>query len=464
MLITIAQFVLSLSLLVVLHEMGHFFPAIWFKTRVEKFYLFFDPWFSVLKFKRGDTEYGIGWLPLGGYVKISGMVDESMDTEALKEEPKPWEFRSKPAWQRLIIMMGGVTVNFILGLLIFTGIALYWGNDYIKPENLKNGLGFDETTEAMGFKDGDIITAVDDLKLQNYADWRKELVFSDMYKLNVLRDGQDKVVQLKKEDISYLVSSKFSGVTERIPMVIDSMMWNSPNKTILMPGDKIIGYNDERFEFLDQSMQVREKFIAANLAQKMPALVSLPNTMTKYSSDKILVTVVRKSDTLSLLCTLDSTNHSIMSHLNLDLKKIFKVDHESYGLGGAIAKGWDETKDKLGMQVKQFGLMFNGTVKATESLGGFASIASMFGTTWDWKSFWNMTALLSIVLAFMNLLPIPALDGGHVMFLLYEVVSGKAPSDKFLEHAQTVGFFIVIGLILFSNGLDIYRWFLNNFM
>lgn len=439
--IMIGQLVLSLSLLIVLHEMGHFFPAKWFGTRVEKFYLFFDPWFSLFKYKKGETEYGIGWLPLGGYVKISGMVDESFDTEALKEPPKPWEFRSKPAWQRLIIMLGGVTVNFLLGFFIFAMVLFRWGDEYLPAENVKYGIYADSLGREMGLRDGDHILAIGEVPFEKFNDRLvvKEIIINDAQSLTVRRDGEEVKLPIADKFIGILSSSKNKNerlFMPRFPFEAAKLVKDSPaEKAGVEPGDRVIAFNGQpTLFFTDFAEQAKE-----------------------HKNEEVEVTVLRSKDTLDLAMT--TTEDGTVGIYPKGPEHYFETKRETYtfaqALPAGVAKGWSFLAD----QIKAFGQMFKGRIKASESLGGFGTITSLFPSVWIWEDFWRVTAILSLILAFMNLLPIPALDGGHVMFLLYEVVSGRKPSDKFIEYATLAGFILVIGLVLYANGLDVYRYF-----
>ena len=438
-LIMAGQLFLSLSILIVLHEMGHFFPARWFKTRVEKFYLFFDPWFSLFKITKGETEYGIGWLPLGGYVKISGMIDESMDREQMAGPPQPWEFRSKPAWQRLIIMLGGVTVNFLLGFFLYAMVLWTWGEEYLPTQNAKYGIAVSDLGKDMGLRDGDLVLAIDNKELKEFGDnqVRREIVINNAKKLTILRDGQDMTLAIDPKFVQILSSyaSKDEGLYGvRLPFIIDTVAPKMPAAIAkLQKGDRIIGVNGKPTEYYHQFTKI----------------------VAPLKSKAIKLTVLRNLDTLNVALTTTENGKIGVGNSN----KEFVFERKDYSLVQAIPAGVNKGVAFLGDQIKAFGQMFKGKIKASESLGGFTSIAKMFGDVWDWEHFWRMTAVLSLILAFMNLLPIPALDGGHVMFLLFEMVSGRKPSDKFMEYATIVGFVIVIGLVLFANGLDIFRIF-----
>ncbi len=427
---------LSLSILIVLHEFGHFLPARLFGVRVEKFYLFFDPWLSLFKRKIGDTEYGIGWLPLGGYVKLSGMVDESFDREQMAQPPQEWEFRVKPAWQRLIIMLGGVTVNLILGFFIYAMVLWNYGEEYFPTKNMVYGIYTDSLGHEMGLRDGDFILAVEGRPFERFNNGAviREIVVNDARTITVRRDGQEKEIQIGKEYARLLSSRKLKSFlfSFRYPFEIERVAKGSPGEEAgFEKGDKIISLNGEYVEFFHEFERLKRE----------------------AESDDLRVGVVRnESDTLQIPVTLNENGQIGLA------PKMPETERKEYSLGEAlpagVVKGWRLLTD----QVKAFGQMFKGRIRAEDSLGGFGTIANMYGPTWNWERFWTMTAILSLILAFMNLLPIPALDGGHVMFLLYEVVSGRKPSDKFMEYATLVGFILVIGLVLYVNGLDFLRW------
>jgi len=437
--VMIGQLLMSLSILIILHEMGHFIPAKAFKTRVEKFYLFFDPWFSVFKKKVGETEYGIGWLPLGGYVKISGMVDESFDTEQLKQESQPWEFRSKPAWQRLIIMLGGVTVNFILGFLIFAMVLFAWGEEFMPANNVAYGIHVDSLGMQMGLHNGDKILKVGDAPFDKFSDRTvvRGIVIDNIQTITVERDGQELTLPvdpaLIKELSSYRNKNKRL-FTERVPFVVGDIMKNSPAEgSDLEKGDSLIALNGDTLMFFDQYLT---------------RLKASPNT-------PIELTVMRKGETKTIAMT--TTEEGTIGVRPYPGVYFFKTERQEYGFLEAIPAGTMKGLGFLADQIKAFGHIISGKIAASESLGGFASIGSMFGTEWNWERFWTMTAILSLILAFMNLLPIPALDGGHVLFLLGEVITGRKPSDKFMEYATMVGFILIVALMIYANGLDIVR-------
>jgi regulator of sigma E protease len=431
-----AQLILSLSILVVLHELGHYIPAKLFKTRVEKFYLFFDPWFSLFKKKVGDTEWGIGWLPLGGYVKIAGMVDESMDKEQLKEPAKPWEFRSKPAWQRLIIMIGGVTVNLILGMFIYAMVVYGYGEKVLKTNDLKYGYTFHEMFEPYGLKNGDIVLEMDGVKVENAMDVNKEIFLRNKRVLKVKHpDGSISTVKLPAEIHKEMFQKDgFMSFQPRVPIVIDSVVPNSgAAQAKLTKEDKIVSINGKPAAFFDELQVVLSK-----------------------NKNKNIELGIQSGDSVELrTARVDSLGR--LGFIPGDVRDILKITDVKYGFFASfshgISKGWWTVKDYMA----QFQFVF--TKKGASSMGGFGSIGKMFPTTWNWQIFWLNTAFISIVLAFMNILPIPALDGGHVVFLLYEIITGKEAPQKVLEYAQYVGFILLLGLLLYANGNDIYNAF-----
>lgn len=431
--------------MIVLHELGHFIPAKLFKTRVEKFYLFFDVKFSLFKKKVGDTVYGIGWLPLGGYVKISGMIDESMDTEAMKEEPKPWEFRSKPAWQRLIIMLGGVTVNFILAVIIYIGLAYAYGDQFISNESLKDGVYVNETSigEKVGIQTGDKILSVDGEPIKDFNKVFIELINGNTF--TVEREGRIIEKEIPVDFIATLLEDedKMRFLSPRYPFVIGSIPQESSNKDSgIEVKDEIIAIGGDTFTYFDEAKEILEK----------------------YKSEKVDVTVKREGVGELDIPVIISDSATIgvvlggLSYEELEKRDVLKLETTTYSFLESIPAGIDKGVTTLSGYVKQMKKIFNPSTGAYKGVGGFAAIGGLFPDGWNWPAFWSATAFISIILAFMNILPIPALDGGHVMFLLYEMVSGRKPSDKFLEYAQMTGFFLLIALLLFANGNDVYKW------
>lgn len=437
-LIKAAQLILSLSILVIIHEFGHFLFARIFKTKVEKFYLFFDPWFSLFKVKRGDTEYGVGWLPLGGYVKISGMIDESMDKEAMKLPPQPHEFRAKKSWQRLLIMIGGVLMNFILAFVIYIGILYVWGEQYLPTESVKYGIEVDAVGEQIGLRNGDKIISVGNHKVDNFHKIIPTVILDEAPAIQVERDGQIMDVEISDEDVALLIKSK--GVMSfRLPFdykIAKISKESAAKQAGLQEGDRIVGMNDQKYEYNDQ--------FKATLKDSIGKTVSL--------------NVLRDTTELRVAITIPETG-MLGIQLEQDLEKIFEFKSINYGLIESIPAGISKGINTINDYLKQFKLIFSPTTKAYESLGGFIAIGNIFPGMWNWYSFWNMTAFLSIILGVMNLLPIPALDGGHVMFLLFEMITGRKPGDKFMEYAQIAGMVLLLSLVLFANGNDIFKLF-----
>ncbi|MBP6396479.1 MAG: RIP metalloprotease RseP [Saprospiraceae bacterium] len=436
------QLILSLSILVVLHECGHFFPAKWFNTRVEKFYLFFDPWFSIFKVKKGDTEYGLGWIPFGGYVKISGMVDESMDIEQLKQPPQPWEFRSKPAWQRLIIMIGGVVVNFILGFFIFAMILFTWGRSYYKNADVKYGIAVDSLGTNLGLRDGDKIVSVGGVAMDKFSAGFavKQIVLNNANVIKVQRNGQEVDLQVPAELAGKLTTKEYKNkeiYSIRYPQKIDNVKEKSlGEKAGLKKGDVVIAINNNP-----------NVVFAHEFAQEI----------RRHKNETVTLSVVRGIDTLSLTSKLDST-----STLGVGLAapdQFLSVSKEKFSLIQALPEGVREGTGFLSDQISAFGQMFKGKINVTDNLGSIFSVATLFDPSWTWEKFWRITAMLSVILAFFNILPIPALDGGYVLFLLIESITGKKFSDKFMEVVTTAGFLILITLMLLAIGLDINRFF-----
>lgn len=430
------QFILSFSILVVLHELGHFLPAKWFGCRVDKFYLFFNPWFSLFKKKVGETEYGLGWVPFGGYVKIAGMVDESMDKEQLKAPPQPYEFRSKPAWQRLIIMVGGVIVNFILALALFAIILFVWGEERMPVNNLKYGLMVDSLAHTAGLKNGDLITAVNNKPTLYLDEVGKGVFFNEKVNLTVKRDGKDTVITLPKGFLSNLTKSQRSGfVTPRVPIIIKSDEGVRYVSGKLQPGDRVIGVNGQYFNYLDEYIQVKKNLKNQGI------------TLSVLRNDTDTVKVVVKTDEYA----------RTMAPIKL-YDEILLVEKRKFSFLEAIPAGITYGVERLKEYITGIGLLFTSKEhKLNDNLGSVLSIGKTFGNTWNWEHFWTMTALFSIILAFMNILPIPALDGGHALFTLYEMITGRKPGDKFMEYAQMVGMVLLLGLMLYAFGLDIWR-------
>ena len=442
--IKISQFLLSLSLLIVLHELGHFIPAKLFKTRVEKFYLFFDIKYSLFKKKIGETVYGIGWLPLGGYVKIAGMIDESMDKEQMAKPAQPWEFRSKPAWQRLIIMLGGVFVNFVLALIIYIFMSFGYGDTDISSESIKDGYWISNPLLTdLGFKTGDDIVAINDFKVENYSDLKKYIVEADSY--TVKRDGKEQIITLPEDFLGQLTTSDNRSLFElRVPFTIVEVSNTSLNKEAdLKKGDVITSINGKQIKYYDELTEVLEEFKGQTVKTSI------------LRNDKSLESELKINEEAKLGVV---ASPSVLKGKELGY---FDIVRKEYTFGESFGVGWNKFKGQISSYGAQLKKIFNPSTGAYKGVGGFKAIFDIFPDTWSWEAFWAITAFLSIMLGVLNLLPIPALDGGHVMFLLYEMVSGKKPGDKFMEYAQMAGFFILIALVLFANGNDIFKAIFN---
>ena len=440
-LIRALQLILSLSLLVVIHEGGHFLAAKLFKVRVEKFYIFFDPWFALFRWKpkKSETEYGVGWLPLGGYVKIAGMIDESMDTEQMKQPAQPWEFRSKPAWQRLIIMIAGVVMNFLLALFIYSMILFHWGDSYVGLQDMTMGMKFNETAQKIGFQDGDILLKADDKALTRLnADMLRAI--ADARTVTVLRDGAEKEIFMPEISLLDMAKETPAFVDMFIPNVIDSVIPGMPFSLAgLQKGDKIVDINGNPVNswnaFLQQLSDIKDEAQGKGLREAALSVV--------YDRDGVMDTVSMKTDSLFMVG---------VSPKNPD----YKVTKLNYGFLSSFPAGIALGVNTLKGYVNDMKYVF--TKEGAKSLGGFGTIGSIFPKVWDWERFWSMTAFLSIILAFMNILPIPALDGGHVFFLFYEMIARRKPSDKFLEYAQITGMILLLLLLFWANFNDVLRF------
>ncbi|HEX8460180.1 MAG TPA: RIP metalloprotease RseP [Segetibacter sp.] len=431
------QFILSFSILVVLHEMGHFFPAKWFKCRVEKFYLFFNPYFSLWKKKVGETEYGLGWVPFGGYVKISGMVDESMDKEQLKRPAEPYEFRSKPAWQRLIIMIGGVVVNIVLAIVLFIMIMWVWGEEYLPAKNLIYGVHADTLATQIGVKDGDKVVAIDGKPIDNFGTIGAELILGEAKQLQVNRDGQNINLPIPEGFIKKLNKNKLEGFLDvRVPTYVDSVT-KSANfvEGKLIKGDQIVGINGIATPYY--------------------------NELNKYKSDKknqvVTLSVIRNNQQENVKVKLD--DKGFIGFAPKNPAELLGTTTKTYTFAQSIPAGFHRCFETLDRYVTGLKQLFTGKVNASDSLGSVISIGNTFPSLWDWQKFWTLTAIFSIILAFMNILPIPALDGGHALFTIVEMVSGRKPGDKFMEYAQMVGMVLLLGLMAYALGLDFWRLF-----
>ncbi len=434
-LIKALQLILSLSILVILHEFGHFIFAKLFNTRVEKFYLFFNPGFSLFKVKKGETEYGMGWLPLGGYVKISGMIDESMDKEQMKKPPQPHEFRAKPAWQRLLIMLGGVMVNFILAIIIYAGVLFVWGEKYLPTEEVnKNGFMVDSLAESVGFQDGDKIIAVNGKHIEKYRNIFQEIILDRPATVEVKRGFETKRITIPDSVFPQLLNNP-QFFQPRFPPSIGKIKEGAPAaKAGLKAGDRIVAINGEEIHFHDQ----------------------LQDKLSGLKNKEISLKVIRGDETREFSLTVNEKGH-IGFYASANMSEIYNLRTINYGVLTSIPAGIGKGVETFKSYLKQLGLIFTPETGAYKEVGSFITIGKIFPGTWDWYSFWNLTAFLSIILAIINVLPIPALDGGHVMFLSYEIISGHKPSDKFLEYAQIVGMLIILTIFVYAIGNDFVR-------
>lgn len=438
------QLILSLSILVILHEFGHYITARWFKCRVEKFFLFFDPWFALVKKKVGDTVYGIGWLPLGGYVKISGMIDESMDKEQMKQPPQPWEFRSKPAWQRLIVMLGGVIMNILTAFVIYAFILMIWGDKKIPASSMKYGVHIgDSTLLNNGFKTGDKILSVDNREVYDLDRIKKKLITASTVQIE--RDGKKIELKLDENFIGQLVDNKNKkrkGFIEarRLPLVANVNDTSAVYKAGLRKNDVIVGIDSVHFTYFDEMVAILE-------TRKNKSILL---TVNRDGSDTSFVTKTNEEGQIGF--------NAYGTYEQLDSLGWLRYEVTKYNFLPAFPAGVKMTFTELNDYVTQFKAIVNPKTEGYKAVGGFKSMGSIFSPVWHWESFWRLTAMLSVILAFMNILPIPGLDGGHVMFTLWEMITGRKPSDKFMEYAQIVGFVILIALMLYANGNDWFGW------
>ena len=482
--IQVSQFILSISILVILHELGHYLPAKWFKTRAEKFYLFFDPWFSLFAMKkingkwkykfffknladteiievdgkkkevpinvenlpdddwrkhRDSTQWGIGWLPFGGYVKIAGMIDESMDTEQMKKPAESWEFRSKPAWQRLIIMLGGVTVNFFLAWLIFSALSFFNGESYYDNTKIEDGIAVNTAGEKMGLKSGDRIISIDGKEIKSFNSLGVEILFAD--KVNVLRDGKEIVLDINKEGVGeVLKTGAGSYLSVRTPAIVDSVLEGKPAKLAgLEKGDKIVGINGQPTLFFDE----------------------VTKTLELNKNKKVSIEFIRNNEYKNVEVVTDKYGKLGFMPDITPMENILeqaKVTQE-IGFFASIPRGFERTIESLTQQVKQFKILFNKQTEGYKQVSGPIGIVKMMPTEFNWTAFWSFTAMFSVWLAFLNLLPIPGLDGGHVVFTLWEMITGKPTSEKVLEYAQMIGVIFLLGLMILIFGNDVYKLF-----
>ncbi len=444
--IMVVQFLLSLSFLIILHEWGHYYPAKLFKIKVEKFYLFFDAFGKSLFKKRvGETVYGIGWLPLGGYVKIAGMIDESMDKEQMAEEAKPWEFRSKPAWQRLIVMLGGVTVNFVLAYLIFVFVSFVYGDKFLANDEVKDGIVVPEfVEEQIGLQTGDKIVSIDGEKPVNFSDVRSNLLFGNEIVVN--RNNELKTLQIPEDFLGNLVDSDAKSlISIPTPIVVAKISDSSHNKTSgLKKRDIITAIN---------GIKVNTGNISSVLESNATKPVTLSLMNLKKETREVSATINEQGKLGIVFTTLGPDD--------MDRLGIYKLSVKNYSFLESFGAGGEKFIGKFKLMIKNIKAIGNPKTGAYKGVGSFVSIAKIFPTTWDWKFFWNITAFLSIMLGVLNLLPIPALDGGHAVFVLYEMITGRKPGDKFLEYAQMVGFVLMMALFVYAFGNDIYRHFIK---
>ncbi|MCY1659647.1 RIP metalloprotease RseP [Chryseobacterium sp. SL1] len=443
--IKLFQFILSISILVILHELGHFLPAKYFKTKVEKFYLFFDPWFSLAKKKIGETEYGIGWLPFGGYVKIAGMVDESMDTEQLKQPAQPWEFRAKPAWQRLIIMLGGVTVNFFLAWLIYSCLSLFNGETYTDLTKFNNGIGVTEAGKKMGFQNGDKIINIDGKPAERLENASVNILLGD--EVTVLRNGKEVTFPINKDGVAEVLKQKEAKlyITPRFPMIIDSLATLASQASGLKKGDQIVAINGKQTPYFDE----------------------VSSSLSENKGKTVNIEVVRNGKTETITASVDKNGKL---GVGVDQKALANViTDKKYSFGESIPRGFERSIESLTMQVKQFKIMFNSKIQGYKNVGGPIAIVKNMPVdrnangeiSINWAAFWGFTAMFSVWLAFLNLIPIPGLDGGHVLFTLYEMIVGKPVPQKVLENAQMIGVIFLLGLMLLIFGSDIFKIFVG---
>ncbi|MFI3327556.1 MAG: RIP metalloprotease RseP [Rikenellaceae bacterium] len=431
----VIQFFICFTLLVGVHEFGHFIAARIFKMRVEKFYILFDPWFSLFKIKRGDTEYGLGWLPLGGYCKISGMIDESMDTEMMAEPPKPYEFRSKPAWQRLIVMVAGVVMNLLLAIVLYIGISYTWGDSYISADSAKWGYNFSDAGKKLGFKDGDMIISIDGDKIDDISEITTKLLLSkNDRQVAIYRGARRYTIQIPLELLIEMRKEKEYNdlYTLRMPFIIDSITTEGRTAEILRAGDEIISMNDVRRGDFTEYTEI----------------------INGAKGKDVNVIILRGKEIVRATLPVDEDGK-----IGVILRNPYKLEVRKYTLLQAIPAGFKRAGAAVSSYWNQLKLIFQPKTEMYRELGGFMAIGNMFSSVWNWQDFWLKTAFLSIILAVMNILPIPGLDGGHSLFAIYEIVTRRKPSDKFLEVAQYIGMAIIFTLMLYANGNDLYRFF-----
>jgi len=445
--VQVVQLLFALSILVILHEFGHFITARWFGCRVEKFFLFFDPWFALVKKKVGETVYGIGWLPLGGYVKISGMIDESMDKEAMKQPPKEWEFRSKPAWQRLIVMLGGIVMNILVAFVVYAFVLMVWGERRTPMSSLKYGISTtDSLMNEIGLLNGDKIISINDKPVDYFENLPAQIILGKT--IVIERNGQPVTITLPVNLIEKLIESKRKRgmlLSQRLPSYVGAYDKKARQDTLngykagLREMDRIVAIESTPIQFYDEMATV----------------------LQSHKSGEVELTVDRSGQLVKLRSKVTPEGKIGIPFLSEDQYEklgVFQVDVKRYGFFAAFPAGVRKAGEKLKFYIDQFKLILNPNTGAYKGVGGFKAIGSVFPTSWSWEAFWNITAFLSIVLAFMNLLPIPALDGGHVMFTLYEMITRRKPNEKFLEYAQIAGMVLLLLLMLYANGNDWFGW------
>ncbi len=439
--IKIIQFFLCFTILVGIHELGHFLMARVFRIRVDKFYIFFDPWFSIFKFKRGDTEYGLGWLPLGGYCKIAGMIDESMDKEYQKQPPQPWEFRSKPAWQRFLVMIAGVVMNVVLAVAIYIGVCYTWGDSYFSNEDAKWGYNFNEAGHSLGFRDGDRLVSIDGEAVENPMVFLNSLLITEGDRRVVVeRDGEQVELTLPLAELIAMRQNKGYEklLVQRMPFLIDSVV--APTAAQLLKGDEIVAIESRRTADRYEKMDYRD----------------YRSYLQLHAGDTVQLTVLRDGGTLELPVPV-----SAEGTIGVIVQNPYTLRTQTYTFWESIPAGFRRAGDMISSYWEQLKMIVQPKTKMYEELGGFIAIGSIFPSSWDWQDFWLKTAFLSIILAVMNILPIPGLDGGHAIFTFWEMVTGRKVSDKVLEGAQYVGLIIILFLLLYANGNDIYRFFIK---
>lgn len=433
--IKVLQVIACFSLLVLIHEFGHFLFAKIFHTRVEKFYLFFNPWFSIFKFRIGETEYGMGWVPFGGYCKIAGMVDESMDTEQMKSEPKPWEYRSKPAWQRLLIIVGGVLMNIVLAIGIYIGITYAWGDSYIRTKDVEYGFMFSEVAHEIGFRDGDKVLSVGGEYVDNYGQIPAVILLDDARDVQVERDGKPLMLTIDTKYIKAMLKDK-EFIALRTPFVVGKVQPEGGAAAGgLMAGDSLVAVDSVPMRWFDE-------FRAA---------------FAEHKGDTALVTFVRGGERLTAAVPVSREGQVGAYLAGVNLADIYRVSTRQYSFLEAIPVGFGRAFTSIGSYLKQLKLIASPETEAYKSVGGIIAMGNFFPGEWNWLQFWQITALISIMLAVLNILPIPMLDGGHMVFILYEMITRRTPSDKFMERAQLVGMIIVFGIVILANGNDILK-------